>query len=80
MKMKPHFASEYGPGVSLQANAVAYELTQCGDTVRGKPETWAELERQVNECLDAFCDRIPPMAVARQLKHWLRVNEQSGGR
>lgn len=76
MKLKPDFASEYGRGVSLQASAVAYELTHCGDTVRGKPETWAELERRVNEVLDGFRDRIPPVEVTWQLKQWLRVNER----
>ncbi len=69
-------ADEYGRAVSLQANAVAYELTNGGDAVRGKPEMWPDLERLVNEELERFRDRISPGEVRYQLKTWLHWNEK----
>ena len=72
------FRDEYGAAVNIPANAVAYEITNCGDDVRGKPETWSQLEQSVIKILADYHDitwQGKPEYVKQQLKVWLAVNE-----
>ncbi len=75
--MTRSFRDEYGPAVDLPVNAVAYELTEGGDTVRHRPDLWPDLRRDVVAEIRRFSDldHLTERAIQQHLEKWLVVNE-----
>ncbi len=74
--MRRLFRDEYGSAVSLPVNAIAYELTNGGDTVRGKPEEFPALLAHVWREVQSFDDLyLSEMQVQKAMETWLCVNE-----
>lgn len=75
--MTKSFRDEYGTAVDLPVNAVAYELTEGGDTVRHRPDLWPDLQRDVVAEIRRFSDldHLTEQAIQHRLDKWLAVNE-----
>jgi hypothetical protein len=75
--MTKSFRDEYGAAVDLPVNAVAYEMTDGGDTVRHRPDLWPDLQRDVVAEIRRFPDlgHMTDRDIQRHLERWLEVNE-----
>lgn len=79
--MKPSFFAEYGAAIGSPINAIAYELTDGGDTVRGQPSLWPMLEHDVIMETRKYreTENYTVGQIVYQLKTWLDVNEKKEG-
>lgn len=75
--LKPRFYDEYGPAITLPVNAIAYQLSDGGDLVRGKPHTFEALKSHVWEKYQSYGDLNPltRLEVNRKMDRWLEANE-----
>lgn len=78
---RKYFCDEYGPAVDKPVNALCYDLTQGGDDVRGKPETWEALKESVWRRTQEYADlvhrqRRGPYGTDKEVDRWLAVNER----
>ena len=75
---KLRFADEYGQAVDAPINALAYELSEGGDLVRGKPHTHTALKSHVWQTLQRYdiAARFDRREVDRRMDLWLKVNEE----
>jgi hypothetical protein len=76
--MKRSFKDEYGSAVDLPANAIAYELTNGGDLVRGKPHTWEPLKSHVWQAVQSYDDlrHLTQAKIDADVTYWLEWNEK----
>jgi hypothetical protein len=79
--MKPSFYDDYGRAIDIPVNAVAYELTNGGDTVRNKRQLWPQLAYDVTMELNKYREfnNLTAQEITYRLKTWLEVNEKKGG-
>lgn len=80
MAVKPSFYDEYGRAIDIPVNAVAYELTNGGDTVRNKRHLWPMLAFEVTMELNKYREfkDLAAQEIVYRLKTWLEVNEKKG--
>ncbi len=83
MAVKPSFYDEYGEygqAIDMPVNAVAYELTNGGDTVRNKHHLWPQLAYDVTVELNKYREfnNLTAREITYRLKTWLEVNEKKG--
>jgi hypothetical protein len=78
--MKPSFYDEYGNAIDVPVFAVAYELTNGGDSVRGKRHLWSQLAFDVTNELNKYREfnDLTSQQIVFRLKQWLEVNEKKG--
>jgi hypothetical protein len=79
--MKQSFYDQYGRAIDKPINAIAYELSNGGDKVRGKRHLWSQLAFDVTQECNKYHDlrHYTAQHIVRELKYWLEVNETKEG-